>query len=83
MAIENSRKYVIAGIIMPRSWDEKGKVIEIALYTDKEEIYAVEDNRLTRALMDHMQMPVEVKGKIRKHPDGNKSIAAYGYKIRK
>ena len=78
-----SQKHIITGIIMPHCWDENGKVIEIALYNDKEEVYALEDNRLTQTLLEYMQKTVEIRGNIRKHPDGNKSIAAYGYKIRK
>lgn len=69
----------ITGIIMPNNWDENGKVIEIALYTNTEEVYAVEHNRLTQELMKLMHNRVEVKGKIRKHPDGNRSISAQNY----
>jgi hypothetical protein len=79
--MENSREYVIAGIIMPHSWDENGKVAGIALYTDKEEIYALEDSRLTQVFLKFMQRTVEIKGQIRQHPDGNKSIAAQSYRV--
>ena len=75
MAMEFSRKHAITGIIMPHNWDENGKVVEVALYTNKEEVYRVEDNRLTQALLDLIQMPVEVKCKFTKHSDGNPSIA--------
>jgi len=69
----------IIGIIMPNNWDENGKVIEIALYTNQEEVYAVEDNSLTQELTSLLQKKVEIKGKIRKHPDGNRSISAHHY----
>ena len=69
----------IIGIIMPNNWDENGKVIEIALYTNQEEIYALEDNRLTQELISLLQKKVEIKGKIKKHPDGNKSISVHYY----
>jgi len=69
----------IIGIIMPNNWDENGKVIEIALYTNQEEIYAVEDNSLTQELISLLQKKVEIKGKIKKHPDGNKSISVHYY----
>ena len=69
----------IIGIIMPNNWDENGKVIEIALYTNQEEVYAVEDNSLTQELISLLQKKVEIKGKIKKHPDGNKSISVHYY----
>lgn len=64
---------------MPNNWDENGKVIEIALYTNQEEIYAVEDNSLTQELTSLLQKKVEIKGKIRKLPDGNRSISVHYY----
>ena len=69
----------IIGIIMPNNWDENGKVIEIALYTNQEEIYALEDNSLTQELISLLQKKVEIKGQIRKHPDGNRSISVHDY----
>jgi mannitol/fructose-specific phosphotransferase system IIA component (Ntr-type) len=79
--MENSQKYVFAGIIIPHSWDENGKVDGVALYTDKEEVYTLADSRLTQALMRFMQKTVEIKGQIREHPNGSKSIAAKGYRV--
>jgi hypothetical protein len=70
---------VITGIIMPNNWDENGKVIEIALYTDNEEIYALEDNCLTGELIRLLRKKIEIKGKFRKHPDGKTSISAHNY----
>jgi hypothetical protein len=64
---------------MPNNWDENGKVIEIALYTNTEEVYTVEHNSLTPELISLLQKKVEIKGKIRKHPDGNRSISAKNY----
>jgi hypothetical protein len=69
----------ITGIIMPNNWDENGRVIEIALYTNTEEVYTLEHNSLTQELISLLQKKVEIKGKIRKHPDGNRSISAHNY----
>ena len=79
--MESSPKYVIAGIIMPHSWDESGKVVGVALYTDKEEVYALENSRLAQAIMRFMQKPVEIKGQMREHQNGHKSIAAASYRV--
>jgi len=68
MIMEFSQKINITGIIMSNNWDENGKVIEIALYTDKEEIYTLEDNSLTPELIRLLRKKVEIKGKIRKTP---------------
>lgn len=77
------QKIVITGIIMPHKWDENGRIIGIALYTNSEEIYALEHNRLTQGLMNLMHKRVEIRGKMREHGDGNVSIAARNYILRK
>jgi len=72
----------VTGIIIPHNWDADGRIIEIALYTNTEEIYGVEHNRFTQELMNLIHRSVEVKGKIRKRPDGNRSIAIQNYFVR-
>ena len=77
--MEISQKINITGIIMPHDWDESGRIIEIALYTDTEEVYALEHNSLTGELMNLLHRSVEIKGNMRKHPAGNRSISAHNY----
>ena len=79
--MEFSQKTIITGIIMPYNWDESGRIIEIALYTNTEEVYPVDLNSLTQELMNLMHRSIEIKGKMRKHPDGNKSIAVQNYMV--
>jgi hypothetical protein len=79
--MEISQKISSTGIIMPHNWDEGGRIIEIALYTNTEEVYAVEHNRLTQELMNLMHNRVEVKGKIMERQDGSKSIAVQSYMV--
>ena len=81
--MEFGQKIVITGIVMPNNWDESGRIIEIALYTDAEEVYVVERNSLTGELMNFLHRCVEIKGKMREQPDGNKSIAAQNYNLLK
>ena len=57
------QKINITGIIIPSNWDENGNVIQIAIYTNKEEVYLVEHNRQERELLKHIKRRVEVKGK--------------------
>ena len=73
------QKISITGIIMPNNWAENGKIIEIALYTNKEEVYEVERGSLADELMNYIYRKVEIKGKIRENPYGNKKIAAKNY----
>ena len=79
--MEITQKHFISGIIMPHSWDENGTVVQIALYTDKEEVFHVEENRLTQVLINLVQKQVEVKGKIQKRADGSPSIAVQNYRV--
>ena len=69
----------ITGIIMPSNWDEDGRIIGTAIYTNTEEVHGLEHNSISRELLNLMHKRVEVKGRIREHPDGNKSIAVQNY----
>ena len=73
----------ISGIIMPHNWDETGRIIEIALYTNTEDVYVVEHNSLARELMNLLHKRVAIRGKLSEHPDGNRSIAANNYVLLK
>jgi hypothetical protein len=79
--IEFNQDIAATGIIMPNNWDENGKVIEIALYTNTEDLYTVEQNSLSQKLIKFIHTRVEIRGKIRKHPDGKKSIAVQNYMV--
>ena len=79
--MEFSQKIIITGIIIPNNWDENGRIIGIALYTNTEEIYAVEQSGLIRDLMNLVRKKVEVKGKISEHPEGKKSIAVHNFVV--
>ena len=65
----------ITGINLPHNWDENGRIIEIAIYTNAEEIYGADHNSSTQVLMSLMHRRVELKGTLRERPDGIKSIA--------
>ena len=72
-------KIVISGIILPYNWNDNGRIIDIAIYTNTEEVYVMEHNALSRELLRLMQKRVEIRGKIREHPDGKKLLAAQNY----
>jgi hypothetical protein len=75
------QKIDITGIIMPNNWSEDGKIIQIAIYTDKEEVYLVEHNRLEQELIIHINRKVEVKGEKSERLDGKQYIGVQNYFI--
>jgi len=79
--MEFSQKIIITGLILPHNWDDDGRIIEIAIYTNTEEIIAVEHSTLTRELLPLLQKSVEIRGKTREHPDGKKLLAAQNFTV--
>ncbi len=75
------QKIEITGIIMPHDWSEDGRIIQIAIYTDKEEVYLVEHSRLEQELIIHINRKAEVKGKKSEHLDGKQYIGVQNYFI--
>ena len=64
----------ITGIILPNKWDEDGNVIGISIYTDREEIYIVAQNKRIKELVNLIQTKVRVEGKIKERLNGKKFI---------
>jgi hypothetical protein len=71
----------ISGIIMPHNWDENGMVIQIAIYTNNEEVYLIEHNRKEKELFNYINKRVAVKGKILKRNIGNQCIVVKNYLV--
>ena len=69
----------VTGIIMPNNWDTNGKVTQIAIYTNAEEVYLVEPNQTGQELLSHINRRVEVRGKKRERLDGNQYITVDKY----
>ncbi|MEX1326813.1 MAG: hypothetical protein AB1Z29_08425 [Desulfobacterales bacterium] len=64
----------IEGLIIPNKWDENGKIIGIAIHTDKEEVYVVAHNRMESELLNQLHIKVRIEGKIMQRLDGSKLI---------
>ena len=73
-------KNAIEGLVIPSKWDEKGKIIGIAIHTDKEEIYLVAHNRMEGELLNQLHAKVGLKGKIMKRFNGSKLIEVRSFK---
>ena len=71
----------VTGIIMPNNWDTNGKVTQIAIYTNAEEVYLVEHNRPGQELLNYINCRVEVSGKKSERLDGNRYIAVQKYVV--
>ena len=71
----------VTGIIIPNNWDENGRVVQIAIYTNKEDVYLVEHRRQGKELLDHINKRVIVKGEIGEGNDGNKLIVVNNYSV--
>jgi hypothetical protein len=72
--------YGVEGLVIANQWDENGKIIGIAIHTNKEEVYLVAPNRIERELLRHLKLKVGVKGKIMQRPDGSKLIHVKSFK---
>lgn len=63
----------ISGIVIPVNWDTKGKVVEVAIATHKEEEYFIEDDEEATKLRSFLRQEVEVSG-VLKNEGGKKII---------
>ncbi len=72
----------VTGIIIPNNWDENGKVVQIAIYTNKEDVYLVERNRQEKELLNHIKKRVAVEGEIVEGNDGNILLIVNKYSVR-
>ena len=64
----------ITGIILANQWDENGNVIGVSVYTDREEIYIVAQNKRIKQLVGLIRTKVRVEGKIKERLDGKKIV---------
>lgn len=72
----------VTGIIMPNRWGKNGRIIEIAIYTDAEEVYGVVHDRLAHEIMmNFMHKRIAVQGRINERLDGNMTIAIQKFRV--
>jgi hypothetical protein len=71
----------IKGLIIPNKWDGNGKVIGIAIHTDKEEVYVVAHNSMESELLSQLHVKVRIEGKIMQRLDGNKLIHVKNFQL--
>lgn len=63
----------LRGIIIPSEWDIQGNVVALAIATDNEEEYLIDECSQTSQLKTVLREEVEVRGRF-KHSAGSKKI---------
>jgi len=56
----------VKGILIPVNWDKKGNVVSVAIATDDENEYLVEDQELSVKLKGQLRQVVEVSGIVKR-----------------
>ena len=56
----------VKGILIPVNWDKKGNVVSVAIATDDENEYLVEDQELSVKLKGQLRQVVEVSGVVKR-----------------
>ena len=56
----------VKGILIPVNWDKKGNVVSVAIATDDENEYLLEDEELSVKLKGQLRQVVEVSGVVKK-----------------
>ena len=72
----------IRGIIIPADWDEKGRVVAVAVSGQNEQEYLIDKDYKGRELMHYIQEEVEVRG-IATEAKDKKMITVQKYILKK
>jgi hypothetical protein len=71
----------LRGLILPVDWDERGNIRSIAVSTNFEEEYLVEENPLADELLAFTRQTVKVRGSVREDGNGQKIIRVEKYEV--
>ena len=71
----------IRGLILPVDWDERGNITSIAVSTNSEEEYIVDENPLADELLAFTRLRVRVRGSVREDQNGKKVITVEKYEV--
>ena len=55
----------VKGILIPVNWDQKGNVVSVAIATDDESEYLVEDQAMAKTLKRLLRQVVHVSGVVK------------------
>jgi hypothetical protein len=71
----------VTGIIMPHNWDDNGRVTQIAIYTNKEEVYLVKPNQKEKELLTCINKRVAVEGHLLRGNAGNLIVVVNNFSV--
>jgi hypothetical protein len=71
----------LRGLILPVDWDERGTIRSIAVSTNSEEEYIVDENPLADELLAFVRLRAKVKGFVREGENGKKIITVKNYEV--
>jgi hypothetical protein len=71
----------VTGIVMPHNWDDNGRVTQIAIYTNKEEVYLVKPNQKEKELLTCINKRVAVEGHILRGNAGNLIVVVNNFSV--
>jgi len=81
MAKDAEERIEISGIVIPHDWDERGRVVVVAVSGPDEEEYVVQPTTRGRELLDLIHETVAVSGVIRKDKIGREVIIVKKYRV--
>ena len=79
--IKTTVEYPVTGIIIANEWDMNGKVTNVAIYADNEEIYFVGKKTSAEGLLTAVQKRVRIIGNIFKLSNGRKGIDVKSFEV--
>jgi len=56
----------IKGIVIPVDWDEKGRAVSVAIFTQDEDEYIIQKDLKGKELLDLIHKELEVSGFVKK-----------------
>ena len=71
----------LRGLILPVDWDERGNIKSLAISTNSEEEYVVDENPLADELLAFTRLRVKVRGSVREDENGKKIITVEKYEV--
>jgi hypothetical protein len=71
----------LRGLILPVEWDERGTIRSIAVSTNSEEEYLVDESPLADELLAFLRLRVKVRGSMREKENGKKFITVEKYEV--
>lgn len=71
----------LRGLVLPVDWDERGNIKSLAVSTNSEEEYLVEENPLADELLAFTRLRVKVRGSVREDENGKKVITVEKYEV--